>query len=198
MERDRWNHNIHYHRLILRAVPSHCGHVLDVGCGEGTLTRELSSEVRHVTAIDLDVSTIERARRHNGAENIDYLVGDFLTHSFECASFEAIVSVAALHHMGTATGLERMCELLQPGGTLAVVGLAQSRSPADLVFDLAGAIGTRLHKLTKTYWETSAPKVWPPPETFGETRRAARLTLPGVHYRRHILWRYSLVWTKPV
>jgi hypothetical protein len=22
--------------------------------------------------------------------------------------------------------------------------------------------------------------------------------LPGVRYRRHLLWRYSLVWTKPV
>jgi hypothetical protein len=25
---------------------------------------------------------------------------------------------------------------------------------------------------------------------------AARI-LPGVRYRRHVMWRYSLVWTKP-
>ena len=25
----------------------------------------------------------------------------------------------------------------------------------------------------------------------------ARQALPGVRYRRHLLWRYSLVWTKP-
>jgi hypothetical protein len=31
----------------------------------------------------------------------------------------------------------------------------------------------------------------------GETRRLARGVLPGVRYRRRLLWRYSLVWTKP-
>jgi hypothetical protein len=25
----------------------------------------------------------------------------------------------------------------------------------------------------------------------------ARRLLPGVHYRRHLLWRYSLLWSKP-
>ncbi len=60
--RDRWNHNIQYHSLILQALPHDCVHVLDVGCGEGTLARELSSKVRHVTAIDLDAPTIELAR----------------------------------------------------------------------------------------------------------------------------------------
>lgn len=193
----RWNHNIHYHSLILGALSPDCGHVLDVGCGEGVLALELSSKARHVTAIDLDPPTIERARRHAAVENIDYVIGDFLTHAFKPASFDAVVSVAALHHMGAAVALERMRDLLQPGGTLAVVGLARSRSPVDRAFDVAGAIGTRVHKLTKTYWETSAPKVWPPAETFRETRRIATHTLPGAHYRRHILWRYSLVWRKP-
>jgi len=197
MSADRWNHNIHYHSLVLGTLPTECGHVLDVGCGEGLLARELSSRVRHVIAIDLDAPTIELARRNAAADNIDYVTGEFLTHGFEPASFDAVVSIAALHHMGTALALERMRGLLRPGGTLAVVGLGRSRYPADLGFDIAGAIGTRIHKLTKTYWETSAPKVWPPPETFSETRRIATSTLPGARYRRHILWRYSLVWTKP-
>ena len=28
-------------------------------------------------------------------------------------------------------------------------------------------------------------------------RDRARRLLPGVRYRRHLLWRYSLLWTKP-
>jgi len=161
------------------------------------LAHQLSTRVRHVTAIDLDAATVRRARQHTAAHNIDYIVGDFLTHPFRAASFDAIVSVAALHHMGTGIALERMRELLGPGGTVAVIGLARSRYPADLGFDLAGTIGTRLHRLTKTYWETSAPKLWPPPETFGETKRCVKRTLPGAGHRRHILFRYSVVWTKP-
>ena len=92
--------------------------------------------------------------------------------------------------------LERMRALLRPGGTIAVVGLGRSRYPADLAFDTAGAVATRVHKLSKTYWETSAPKIWPPPETYAEVRQIAARVLPGARYRRHAMWRYSLVWTK--
>ena len=194
---ERWNHNIHYHSLVLRASPQGCQHLLDVGCGEGILAHALRDTAGHITAIDLDIQTIERARRTAAADNIDYVIGDFLTNPFKPASFDAVVSVAALHHMGTAAALERIRDMLRPGGTLAVVGLARSRYPRDLAFDAAGAIGTTVHQLTKGYWETSAPKVWPPPETFGETRRIATRTLPGARYRRRLLWRYSLVWTKP-
>ena len=30
-----------------------------------------------------------------------------------------------------------------------------------------------------------------------EVRAAAAAALPGVRYRRHLLWRYSLLWQKP-
>ena len=62
---------------------------------------------------------------------------------------------------------------------------------------LVAAIGTHVLRRRRTYWEHSAPMVWPPPETFAGCRRIGGSTLPGVRYRRHLLWRYSLVWTKP-
>jgi len=47
-----WNHNIHYRPLILNEIPASCQQVLDVGCGAGTLARELSARVPRVTGID--------------------------------------------------------------------------------------------------------------------------------------------------
>jgi 2-polyprenyl-3-methyl-5-hydroxy-6-metoxy-1,4-benzoquinol methylase len=192
-----WNHNLHYHPLILNAVPDGCQRALDVGCGEGILARQLRQLAPHVSAIDLHHPSILLARQHDDGDGIDYLVGDFLTYPFEPASFDLIASVAALHHMDARVALGRMRTLLRPGGRLAIIGLARSRYPADLPRDAAATVASLLHKATKGYWEISAPIVWPPPETYAGMRRLAAELLPGVRYRRHLLWRYSLVWTKP-
>ncbi len=194
--RPPWNHNIHYHPLVLGAVPDGCRRALDVGCGEGILACELRRVVPHVSAIDLHQPSIHRARQHAAAAGVDFLVGDFLTYPFEPASFDLVASVAALHHMEAAVALGRMRDLLRPGGRLVVVGLAASRYPADLPRDAVAAVGNLLHKATKGYWEISAPTCWPPPETYAGMRGLAAEVLPGARYRRHLLWRYSLVWTR--
>jgi len=194
---DRWNHNIHYHRVVVDALPAGCGRVLDAGCGEGLLARTLSDRVAHVTALDRHAPSLELARRNAPADNVDHVLGDLLAAPFPPASFDAVVSVAVVHHVGLAAGLERMAELLRPAGRLVVIGLAAVRSPADLGFAVAGAVATRVHQRRRTLWETSAPKIWPVPHSYGQARRVARRVLPGVRCRRHVLWRYSLVWTKP-
>jgi 2-polyprenyl-3-methyl-5-hydroxy-6-metoxy-1,4-benzoquinol methylase len=187
---------VHYYPLVLDAVAAGSGRVLEVGCGEGYLARQLAEKVAHVTAIDVDPPIVEFARATNPAPNIDYVLGDFLTYPFD-EPFHAAVAVTVLHQMGTAAGLQRMKEVVRPGGTVAVVGLARSRFPADLPYDAAGAVATRVHRLTKPFAETYAPKVWPPAETFAEARRIVADVLPGARYRRHVMWRWSTVWTKP-
>jgi len=196
-DRPRWNHNLHYHRVVLDAVPAHAAHALDVGCGEGDLARDLSARVPHVTAIDRHAPSIEQARHRPGASGIDFITGDFLEYELPARSYDLVASVAVVHHMDMERALSRMQELLRPGGTLVVIGLARSRRPGDLAFDAAGTIADRLHRLTKPYTEHASPTVWPPPLTYGQVRRAAERILPGVRYRRRALWRYSLVWTSP-
>lgn len=194
----RWNHNVHYHPLVLAAVPTGCRRALDVGCGDGRLARELAAVVPEVTAIDLHLPSLETARATAGPE-VDYVHGDVLTHPFPRESFDLVTSIAALHHLDMAAGLERLSELLRPGGVLVVVGLARSRPwrPPDLVQAVAGVVSDRWHRRRRGYWEHGAPQVWPPPETYASARRTARRVLPGVRYRRHALFRYSLTWTRP-
>lgn len=178
-------------------MPIQARRVLDVGCGEGLLTRELGERVADVTGIDVDASSIDLARRTTSAPNVNYVQSDVLVAPFRPESFDAIVSVAVLHHLEMEDGLTQMVSLLRPGGVLAVVGLARSRPVLDLPRDLAAAVGTHVLRRRRTYWEHSAPMVWPPPETFAGCCRIAESSLPGVSYRRLLLWRYSLVWTKP-
>lgn len=44
--------------------------------------------------------------------------------------------------------------------------------------------------------ESGAP-VMDPDHSWREVRAAAVTVLPGVRYRRHLLFRYSLLWRKP-
>jgi SAM-dependent methyltransferase len=194
----RWNHNIHYHPLVLAAVPPGSRTALDVGCGEGLLTKELAQVVPAVTGIDPHGPTLELARGQSGGAGIEYVQGDVLTHPFVPESFDVVTSIAALHHMDTAAGLERMRDLLRPGGVLAVIGLPRSRWPHDIPHAVAGVVAHRWHRWRNGgLSEISAPTVWPPPDTFAQVRATAERLLPGVRLRRHVLFRYSLLWRKP-
>ena len=99
--------------------------------------------------------------------------------------------------MDAAAGLARMRELLRPGGVLAIVGLARGTMPNDLPYELAGVAVGNLYRLMKGHWEHPSPTVWPPPVTYSQMRALSAQTLPGAQYRRHILWRYSIIWHKP-
>ena len=193
----RWNHNLHHHPLVLAAAPTPCRRALDVGCGEGMLTRELLGVADEAVGIDLDEPSIELARATTSDPRASYLRGDVLTHPFEPASFDLIGSVTVLHHLDAEAGLRRMADLLRPGGSLVVIGVARATYPQDLWRDAVGFVATRAISRGRKPWEHSAPIVWPPPLTFPETRAIAERVLPGVAYRRHVLWRYSLTWTKP-
>ena len=193
---DRWNHNTHYHPRLLRAAPAHSRTALDVGCGEGMFTRRLAAVVPTVVGIDTDEASIEAARLQADAINAEYLHADFMDHPFDNASFDVITAIATLHHLDARSALARMRDLLQPGGVIAILGLAGSTPIRDAPFELAAAVAHRAHLLTKTYWEHPSPTVSAAP-SYAQMRHIAGEVLPGSRFRRHLLWRYSLIWAKP-
>jgi SAM-dependent methyltransferase len=157
-----------------------------------------------VVGIDRDRQSVECARTHPDAQGITYVYDDFLT--WRCApdSFDLITAVASVHHMDATAALQRMRELLRPGGVLAIVGLARGSSPVDFTLTVPAAIGDRVHRLITPRGRAPqadgyrSPVCWPPPVTYRDVRRLARRLLPGAHYRRHLYWRYSLTWRKPL
>lgn len=197
----RWNHNLAYHGLVLDvlggAAGAGVGRVLDVGCGEGTLARQLADRADEVIGIDLDEPSIDLARRATTADNVTFLLGDVLTEPLAAASFDGVVSIATVHHLDLATALARLAELTAPGGTVVVIGLARSRGPRDLGFDAAGTVASRIVRMRRGWWNHPSPTVWPPPTTYAEVQAISAEVLPGRRYRRHLYFRYSLVWQKP-
>ncbi len=192
---DRWNYNTHYYRLTDTLMPV-TDSVLDFGCGEGMLTRRLRARSARVVGIDPDQHSIRAAREQSGSD-IDYICGDALEYPFEPESFDAVVSVAVLHHIDAARGLERMAELVRPGGTVMVIGCASSERPRDLVIDLTSTVAALAVLSRHKLWKHPCPVVWPPPASYREMKELAHELLPGSQFRRHLLFRYSISWTKP-
>ncbi|MGP3975547.1 class I SAM-dependent methyltransferase [Streptomyces sp. 8N114] len=193
-----WNTNVARHPGILRAVPEGCSEALDVGCGDGLLARKLTGRAQRVTGIDSSAQMISRARElAAGHPELTFIEDDFRTSDLPAAGYDFICSVSTIHHMDFEAALTRMRELLRPGGTLVVVGLAREATPADW----AARIATLpLVRITKVVRRASGPGGMPaadPYMSYGQVRGAARRLLPGVRYRWHVLRRYSLTWRKP-
>jgi SAM-dependent methyltransferase len=80
---ESWNHNLHYHRLIIDVIAPDCQRGLDVGCGQGALIRRLRPLVPDVTGMDRDDRSIASARTRGQARfpDLRYVQADFLAES---------------------------------------------------------------------------------------------------------------------
>ncbi|WP_246266743.1 class I SAM-dependent methyltransferase [Nonomuraea typhae] len=189
-----WNHNIAFHPLILAQVPRGCEHALDVGCGDGLLARKLSETSQRVTGVDVSAEMIAEARAAGGAPA--YLQADFMTGDLPERSYDFVCTVATLHHLPFAPALTKMAGLLRPGGRLVVIGLGRNATPGDWVIDAGSVIKHQIVSRMYGGAVQTAPTA-EPTMTWSQVRRQALTLLPGARWRRHLLWRYSLVWTKP-
>jgi SAM-dependent methyltransferase len=191
----RWNSNLHAFERLLREVPPGASTGVDVGCGEGETARRLRARVQSVVGIDPDDASIAEARSYG--DDIDYQVATLEDADLPDASFDVVTSVAMLHHVHQREALARLASLVAPGGLLLVVGLARSRSVADFARDAVDSVAIRPHTIRKGMWETPAPKVWPPPLTYAQSRSVAMEVLDGTTFERIPFFRYGLTWRRP-
>jgi len=101
-------------------------HVLDLGCGPGTITQGLAEQVfpGRVIGLDADAEQLETARRLAvGLEimNAQFTGGSAYRLPFREASFDLVFSHALLDHLGQPVeALREVHRVLKPGGLLAV------------------------------------------------------------------------------
>jgi 2-polyprenyl-3-methyl-5-hydroxy-6-metoxy-1,4-benzoquinol methylase len=194
--RRKWNHNTHYHRVLIQRVPEGASRALDVGCGDGQFARLLASRVPEVVAIDLDSHQVARARSAAGSERVRWQCADLLTLD-QVGSFDVITALAVVHHMPFDQAVDHMRRLLADRGRLLLLGVWPARATVTdvIVSGIAVVANSVLQVLFgKTQMEspTRAPAM-----SLREVRRRAQELLPGVRVRRRLLWRYTLEWTKP-
>ena len=192
-----WNRNIHYHDAVLEVVPQGCRLALDVGCGQGFLSRRLAQHCEQVFAIDHDTDVLARAVASTPSmARITYMQGDVMTYPLPEGSFDLVTAVAALHHLPLRPALVRFKSLLKRGGVLAVVGLYRNKTPRDYALSAAAIPVSAFLRLRYGLTHVAAP-LQDPVETLSEIRSACEELLPGSRIRQRLLFRYSLIWQKP-
>jgi len=94
--------------------------ILDAGCGSGRLAQSLGRLGANVVAIDL-IDSLAMTGAANRLPNVHYLQADLMHPPFVPRSFDLVWSAGVLHHTGAPRrGLQRLAELVAPGGALAV------------------------------------------------------------------------------
>ncbi|WP_194897716.1 class I SAM-dependent methyltransferase [Catenulispora pinisilvae] len=200
---DYWNLNVAHHARILRAMPPNCRSALDVGCGDGLLAQKLAARAKWVVALDASPEMADQARRRTAGLDVEVVEADFLAAVRDGVlprrSFSFVTSVAALHHMDPETALQTMASLLEPGGRLAVAGLAMSRSALDWL--IAAAQMPLVQTIRLAHGGTSGPDGMPVSfdaiPSWTQARTAALEALPGARWHRTLQLRYLIEWTAP-
>jgi ubiquinone/menaquinone biosynthesis C-methylase UbiE len=101
-------------------------HLLDVGCGPGSITRGLAEHLSVGTVVGLDLSseTLEGARRDavaRGLQNLRYEEGSVYELPFPDGSFDVAYAHQVLQHLRErGLALSEMLRVVKPGGVVAV------------------------------------------------------------------------------
>lgn len=196
-----WNHNVAYYRLVRRAVPRGGADLLNVGCGQGRLARELAGPGRRVLGVDPDAASVERARAlSDGVPGLEFATAGFLDSGWGDApgSFDFISFVTSLHHMDEEAALGKARELLRPGGRLVVIGLGQrDTKKTDLAFSALCWPIVKFNDLRPDLAQPEGMVIAEPKLHWAEYRALTKRVLPGATYHRHVFFRYVVRWTKP-
>jgi ubiquinone/menaquinone biosynthesis C-methylase UbiE len=112
------------HGQFFAAYLDQSHHLLDVGCGPGTITVGLARRVASVHAIDSGASQTEIARQHAERErrqNVTFATGSCYELPYDDQSFDRVFSHALLEHLAEPIrALTEFHRVLKPGGLLGV------------------------------------------------------------------------------
>lgn len=187
---DRWNHNTAQYPRIAELI-AQCLTVLDVGCGEGTLSHYIAGQGHEVVGVDVDPQILpaDQDRAH-------FVLGDATGLSFMDDSFDAVVSVAALHQTRMDLALVEMRRVVRSGGLLVNIGLGLDKGISDRFRSIADEVADLPSRIRNHAWEPDTIKM-NPLLTWTETRQAIEEILPGASWQRLRGHRYLSVWRRP-
>jgi ubiquinone/menaquinone biosynthesis C-methylase UbiE len=195
-----------YHNHLIHHIPPHSKNALEIGCGAGEFTRLLASRARSVLALDLSAQMIRLARSQSANHrNIEYLLGDFMRLSLPVEAYDCIVSIATLHHLPLGQALLKMKKALKPNGVLIIHDLVADDGTVDRCMSALAypvSVVRRFYKTGRMRMPQEIKEAWAEHGkgevylTMDDIREMCRQYLPEARVKRHLLWRYTVIWRK--
>lgn len=153
--------------LVERTDVSSDDHVLDVGCGTGTVALSAARREAQVVGVDITPELLERARTNAeiaGIEDVSWREGDATALPFEDDAFD--VTLSNLGHMygdPPDSAAQELLRVTRPGGRIGFT----SWTPTSLYPSMAGVVVTVLSP-------EDLPNFSEPPFLWGDTGTVRR------------------------
>ena len=122
--------------------------VIDLCCGNGTITEILAKKVRKIIAIDYSKPLLNSAPK--GLPNVDYLYSDVRKFNFDKVFFDKIIWPFAIQHFTlseSAVILRRALKSMKVGGKILITDIPDVRKKFDF-FEGGDAVKFYFDKLT--------------------------------------------------
>lgn len=111
----------HLHRYAIAREYVKGKEVLDIACGEGYGASLLAACAKQVTAVDIDLPSIENARKRYRSENLRFLPGSVENIPLNDRAVDVVISLETIEHVaGHEQMLREIKRVLRPDGLLFI------------------------------------------------------------------------------
>jgi ubiquinone/menaquinone biosynthesis C-methylase UbiE len=156
--------------------PAAQGHLLDLACGPGVVTAAIGAGAASVVGLDATEEMLERASSRcakAGLRNVEFKRGDAENLPFADATFDGVVTRAAVHHFADPQrAFAEMFRVLRAGGTAVVLDVVSSEDAGE----------SSLHNAIERLRDPSHVRMLPVTELNAGMARA------GFHDLEHSTW----------
>jgi ubiquinone/menaquinone biosynthesis C-methylase UbiE len=121
----------HLHRYALAIELATGKNVLDIACGEGYGTNLLASKATHVSGMDIDKATIEKAKAKYDKKNISFTESRVEKISANDNEFDLVASFETLEHLSDQASMLKEIKRVMKQGGLLIISTPDKKTYAD-------------------------------------------------------------------
>ena len=194
----KWNHNIHYHNMILNNLSNDKCIALDIGSGDGDFAEKLSKYYEKTVCLEPDLKSYEYAKNKYSINNKITHENNTLDDYTPNKKFDFITCIASIHHMDFEKSLIKIKNLLKDNGKLIILGLYKEKFLIDYLYSLIACIPNKVRCMINREDNNSSLKIKLKPANmnYKEIEEISNKILGDCKIRRHFYWRYSIIYKK--